>query len=384
VVKPVLTVVIPLGESDVTQSLEKTVYQSVQESIRKRIMTGEWPIGSKIPSERELEKDLQISRLTINKGLSNLVSQGLLIRRRGQGTFVLDPKSKSAQARKLIKFISPVGPGEDRNSVRHGILEGMYESLIDQGYHVGIDFYKTPQEQIQRLQQDSDPTHAGFVIWYEPDMDSQKQLIQLQENNFPFVLVDAYPMDFETDFVVTDNTEGGRMVVEYLVNHGHKNIGYISRPVDRSSMRDRQAGFLQGLVNYGLPFSSSSVINVNSVNGNFNQEVCAAVDAFIHANQSITALFFSNDELALVASDYLRSKNIRIPEEISIISFDDIDRSAFCPIPLTTVHQDFFELGKVAADVLLQKLNGKADIRPIQIFSKPRLVERASVGMARK
>jgi LacI family transcriptional regulator len=85
-----------------------------------------------------------------------------------------------------------------------------------------------------------------------------------------------------------------------------------------------------------------------------------------------------------MAIDYLRSKGIRIPEDLSIISFDDIDRSAFYPVPLTTVHQDFFELGKAAANVLVQKISGKVDIRPIQIFSKPRLIERASVGVARK
>jgi DNA-binding LacI/PurR family transcriptional regulator len=367
----------------VSQALEKTGYRFVQENIRKRIITGEWAIGSKIPSERELEKDLQISRLTVSKGLAHLVAEGLLVRRQGQGTFVSDRTSHVGSNRKLIKFISPVGPGEDRNSVRHGILEGMYDALIDQGYHVGVDFYKNSTEQIQRLQQDSDQTHAGFVIWYEPGNQNLDELIRLRQENYPFVLVDAYPMDFETDFAVTDNAEGGRMIVEYLVEHGHRNIGYISRTIDRSSMRDRQAGFLQGMINHGIPFDSSCVVTLDYASGDLFKEVGLAVDALLGRDRSLTAIFFSNDDLALAAIDYIRSRGMRVPEDISIASFDDIDRSAYGSVPLTTVHQDFFEMGKAAAEVLLERLTGKPEARPVQISLKPRLIERVSVSMVK-
>jgi DNA-binding LacI/PurR family transcriptional regulator len=370
----------PVRRNDVSQALEKTGYRFVQENIRKRIITGEWAIGSKIPSERELERDLQISRLTVSKGLAHLVAEGLLIRRQGQGTFVSDRTSHVSSNRKLIKFISPIGPGEDRNSVRHGILEGMYDALIDRGYHVGVDFYRNSVEQIQRLQQDSDQAHAGFVIWYEPGNQNLDELIRLRQENYPFVLVDAYPMDFETDFAVTDNTEGGRVIMEYLVEHGHRHIGYISRTIDRSSLRDRQAGFLQGMINHGIPFDSSSVVTLDHTSGDLFREVGLAIDALLSRDRSLTAIFFCNDDLALAAIDYIRSRGMRVPEDISIASFDDIDRSAYCSVPLTTIHQDFFEMGKAAAEVLLEKLTGKPEARPVQISLKPRLVERVSVS----
>jgi len=367
-------------ELSVTQALEKTGYKFVQETIRKRIITGEWAVGSKITSERELEKDLQISRLTVSKGLAHLVAEGFLVRRQGQGTFVSERNSNVGLSRMLIKFISPVGFGEDRNSIRHGILEGMYDALIDQGYHVGVDFYKNSMEQIQRLQQDSDQSHAGFVIWYEPGNQNLDELIRLRRENYPFVLVDAYPMDFEADFAVTDNTEGGRMIVEYLAEHGHRRIGYISRPTDRSSLRDRQAGFLQGMINHGIPFNSSYVVTLDLASEDLFKEVGLAIDALLDRDRSMTAIFFSNDDLALAGIDYLRSRRLQVPEDISVVSFDDIDRSAYGSVPLTTVHQDFFEMGKAAGEILLEKLNGKNDSRPAQIMLKPRLIERQSVG----
>jgi DNA-binding LacI/PurR family transcriptional regulator len=218
------------------------------------------------------------------------------------------------------------------------------------------------------------------VIWYEPGNQNLDELIRLRQENYPFVLVDAYPMDFETDFAVTDNTEGGRMIVEYLVDRGHRHIGYISRPIDRSSMRDRQAGFLQGMINHDISFDSSCVITLDHTSGDLFREVGLAVDALLSRDHSLTAIFFSNDDLALAAIDYIRSRGMQVPEDISIVSFDDIDRSAYNSVPLTTIHQDFFEMGKAAAEVLLEKLAGKPEARPVQISLKPRLVERVSVS----
>jgi LacI family transcriptional regulator len=148
-------------------------------------------------------------------------------------------------------------------------------------------------------------------------------------------------------------------------------------------MRDRQAGFLQGMINHGIPFDSSCVVTLDYASGDLFKEVGLAVDALLGRDRSLTAIFFSNDDLALAAIDYIRSRGMRVPEDISIASFDDIDRSAYGSVPLTTVHQDFFEMGKAAAEVLLEKLTGKPEARPVQISLKPRLIERVSVSMVK-
>jgi len=363
----------------VTQAVEHTGYRRVQESVRKRILTGEWAIGAKIPSERELEKDLQISRLTISKGLAHLVAEGLLVRRRGQGTFVSERTSSLGAGRKLVKFISPVGR-EERPNIRHGILEGMYETLVGQGYHVGVDFYSRPDEQIQQLRQDSDPTHAGFVIWYEPSSDNLNELVRLREEGYPFVLVDAYPMDVPIDFAATDNTDGGRAMVDYLVSLGHRRIGYVGRPTSRSSLRDRQAGFLQGLLGRELPFDSSHVLTLTAMGEDAVAEIPAALDVMLALPNRPTAMFFCNDDLAFAAMEHLWLRGLRVPQDISVVGFDDIDRASYFRVPLTTVHQDFCEMGKAAGEILLGKLTGRSESRPVQILVKPRLVVRASAG----
>lgn len=368
--------------TDVTQIMEQTGYRLVQENVRQRILTGEWAAGAKIPSERELEKDLQISRLTVSKGLSHLVAEGLLVRRRGLGTYVSDPSGGVATGRKLVKFISPVGRDEGRPSVRHGILEGMYEALASQGFHVGVDFYRRAIEQVYRLKQDSDPSHAGFVIWYEAGNENLDELMRLRKDGYPFVLVDAHPMDLAADHTATDNGHGGRAVVEYLADLGHKRIGYVSRATHRSSLRDRQAGFLQGLLGRGLPFDSSSVVTLKGWGEEALLEVPAAIDAFLTLPNRPTALFFCNDDLAFAAMDYLQSRGVRVPEDMSIVGFDDVDRAAYNTIPLTTVHQDFFEMGKASAEILLRRLTGHAEGRPMQVLVRPRLVERLSSGPA--
>ncbi len=361
------------------EMVARTGYLQVQDAVRQRIVNGQWRRGDKIPSERELEKEFQISRLTISKGLAQLVAEGMLVRKRGQGTFVSDMDPAAGRKSKLVTYISPLGADARKDTVRHGILEGMYEVLSKHGLHVGVDFYRTPEEMIPLLRQD-DENHAGFVIWPQPGDAIEAEIQRLRNNGVAFVLVDAFPENLETDFVVNDNVEGGRMAINYLAERGHRQIGYITLPIDRTSLRDRQAGFLQGLISQNLPFSPGNMVALRSPGSESRSEVGCAVDRLLSANPSLTAILFSTDDLALTAIQHLRGKGIRVPEDISIVGYDGIDRSEYGPVPLTTVTVDFFEMGKTAAEILWERLTGNGSPRPAQVFVKPRLVERESVG----
>ena len=360
------------------EAAEKRGYRGVQESIRNRILKGEWRVGGKIPSERALEKQLRISRLTISKGLAHLVAEGLLVRKRGKGTFVSEGLASAHTKSRWIKFISPVG-GSGRNPTRHGVMEGMYEALAGDGFHVGIDFYKSAEEQVGLLKRNGQEDLAGLVVWFTPEAENVAELLRLKAKQYPFVLVDSYPMDFEADFAVTDNLEGSRLVVDYLAGLGHRRIAYVTRPVDRSSLRDRQTGFLQGLVTHGLPFDSSGIVTLRQTGLEASDEVGAAVDRLLERRPAPTAIFFSNDDLALAAVGHLRGKGIQVPGDVSIVGYDNIDESEHGPVPLTTVMQDFFQMGKTAGEILSERLKGNSASRPLRVFLKPTLVIRASV-----
>jgi DNA-binding LacI/PurR family transcriptional regulator len=362
-----------------TQTLKRTGYLKVQDSIRKRVLEGKWKVGSKIPSERELEKEFQISRLTISKGLSNLVTQGLLIRRRGQGTFVAESGVNLVPIQKrLVKFISPM-PLREGVISRPGILEGMHEILVKKGYHTGVDFYHSISEHIELLKSDNDDYHAGFIVWHETDDGIYEELKRMKQAGYPFVMVDSFPADFETDFIATNHIEGSRLVVKYLVDAGHKAITYVTRRINRTSLEDRLAGFVSGMIACDLPIWENSTVKLKGAHEEACDEIGPTLKQLFSASQKPTALFFSHDDLAIEAVAQLRSMNIRVPEEVSIICNDNFDPNACEGLPLTTITQDFFEMGKVAAQVLLEKLENRTSVRPQQIYLKPILTERKSV-----
>jgi len=352
-------------------------YKLVQETLRERIVRGEWPVGFKVPSEKELGHQFRLNRLTINKSLVNLAAEGLIIRKRGQGTFVADPISRSARLRHLVKFISPVSD-ENKVPVRHGILEAMHEVLSGNGYHVGVDFYRNRGSQLEQIHKDRDDYHAGFVVWFEPDKALKLELARLRERGYPFVLVDGFFPDLETDYVITDSREGARSVVRHLAERGHRVISYMTRTVDRPSLRDRQAGFLDGLVSCDLPVWEHSVVKLEAAGPAAVGQVAGVVDRLLAGSPRPTAVFFGNDDLALAAMDHLQGRNVRVPEDVAVVGYDNCDRSAFGPVPLTTVAQDWFQMGKVAAEVLLERLTGMNGARPVQVSLKPELIVRES------
>lgn len=355
----------------------KPHYMRVQETIRERILSGEWEQGEQIPTEKELEKEFSLSRITISKGLANLVAEGYLMRRQGQGTFVALASAREDTPR-LIKYISPVGR-KGEMPVRYGALEAMHDTLARNGYEIGIDFYSSAEEQIKFVRKDKDAYYGGFIIFFEPGENNVREFKRLRDNGFPFVLIDAYPPGIDVDFVVTDNMEGGRLVVEYLAKLGHKHISYITRPVDRSSISDRLTGFIKGLVINDLPFTSENVWKLHFSDKRMLMEIGPAMDAILAVPEPPTAIVFSNDDLALEAMDYLYMRGIRVPEDVSIVGYDNIERSAVSKVGLTTVTQDFYEMAGRAAEVLLKRMEEKNNFCPIKSFIKPSLVVRDSV-----
>ena len=152
---------------------DKLIYLRIEEEIRNRIASGVYPPGSQLPTEKELVDEFQVSRLTISKSLSNLVGEGLVTRTRGRGSFINRPVGapvRRAEGRPekepgIFKFISPpVSVGDDAQ-VRHGILEGMRDTVRSAGYTVGVDFFNSVDEELELLREYSRPLNDGFVIW---------------------------------------------------------------------------------------------------------------------------------------------------------------------------------------------------------------------------
>jgi len=375
-------------------SQKELTYKSVENEILKRITSGVYHPGQKLPPERLLEKEFAVSRLTIAKGLSNLTSAGYITRTRGRGSFVCDhvPSGIRANGRDLnvkgiVKYISPPGCVNGAIAVSHGIMEGIHGVLTPVGFHVGVDFYSSVEQQLELLTRFSDPIHEAFVVWPVLDPRILRELHRMQAGNFPFVLVDTYFPEFKCDYIISDNARGAEMMVSYLVENGHRRISYFTAPPDRISMADRFSGVISGLSKHGIAINSGTInimscddkVTGGSIDSNM-EYLSKRLNELMMSPSAPTAIFCSNDWIAMLVYDILIERGIKIPEQVSLAGFDNIDASQYQKVPLTTVAQNFFEIGRLAAKIVLSRKQLRSSIEMIsQQRVTPRLVIRDSV-----
>jgi LacI family transcriptional regulator len=188
----------------------------------------------------------------------------------------------------------------------------------------------------------------------------------------PLVLVDAYAAVDGFDAVLTDNMRGAIEAVNYLLAHGHRSIGMIGGAEDAyQSLRERRHGYRHALRAAGVAVDYLADCNLD--------EAEEAAGKLLRANPQITALFACNDHAALRALRAARSLGLRVPQDLAIIGFDDIELAAHVHPALTTMHVDKIAMGRLAVQVLENRIGFPAGDQVTSLL-RPRLVERDSVA----
>lgn len=359
---------------------EPLIYKKIEEAIKERILCGEYPPGRKLPTERALVEEFNTSRLTVAKSLASLTADGYITRTRGRGTFVCDPlpAAKTAETNDSLwlRFISPKSGGPGSN-IRHGLLEGLYDSIAPAGGNVGISFYDDAADQARLLRSCRNGCR-GMAVWPEPTPEVLAELRRLQAENFRFVLVDSCFAELACDSVLTDNAGGAKLMIDHLCELGHRRIAYLTVQLDRISLSERFAGVVAALGSHGVPVQENIGIIPAPLAALDTEFIRNWIDSELRKPEPPTAIFCSNDEVALLVIELLTRRGVRVPEQISVAGFDNIDRAAYAPPGLTTVAQDFYRMGELAGELLLAQVRpGHA---PLQYRIPPRLVVRNSTA----
>lgn len=175
-----------------------------------------------------------------------------------------------------------------------------------------------------------------------------------------------YALDF-------DNTEGARLATQHLLALGHRRIAFITGDLRHSDGRQRQDGYRAALQAAGCPFVPELVVP-----GDFTEASgLAAAERLIESGTPFSAIFASNDQMAFGAALALHRRRLRVPEDVSLVGFDDLSLAVYATPPLTTIHHPVYELGQLAAQAMLQLLAGDT---PTLQLPAPRLMERESSG----
>jgi LacI family transcriptional regulator len=196
------------------------------------------------------------------------------------------------------------------------------------------------------------------------------------DRRYPMIVVDNYSSHWDLDHVVCNYRAGAEQVMNYLLQLGHRKIGFINATPDVSTARDRQEIFEQRLRAIGAEVNAAWMED-----GRFTEEGGAtAAERILSVGKDVTALFCGNDKMALGALHYCNHHGISVPRDISVVGFDDLQHSAFVNPALTSVHLPLYEVGTLACERLIERIRGKtdrvADVLPTH------LVVRESTGMA--
>jgi len=359
-------------------SNELPLYLQIHVRLQQRILGGEWGYGAMLPSEHGLCAEYRISRGTMRQVLAELEKEGLIRRERGRGTFAAYlPRGEmnTGLYGRSISFIVPYV----RDSFIPTILLGLESVARAGGYVVLFNHVEnSPEKQEDALRQALKRGVAGIILYPVNSTDAGPVMRELVQRQVPLVLVDRYLRGLYTDYVTSDNFGGGLRATQHLLRLGHRHIAFLSWINTAVTMEHRRAGYRQALQEAGLDLDSRLEWEVEG----YPDIDIAALAAYLARVPRPTAIFAANDQLALAAQRAARSLKMSIPDDLALVGFDNLEISAQLDVPLTTIVQPAFEMGKTAGEMVICKIKGQSNCVEQRILPT-QLVVRRSCGVAR-
>lgn len=175
----------------------------------------------------------------------------------------------------------------------------------------------------------------------------------IRESKIPFVSVDRELRGNNIRSVLLDNRRGGYLATRHLLELGHRKIGCVTGPLDLMSSHERLEGYRDALAEYGVPYKEELIAE-----GDF-QMAGSEKPVLQLLRQNVTGIFSFNDMMAYSIYQVMARRSLRIPQDISLVGFDDLWLSDFLQPPLTTVHQPVEEIGRKAVAALVSAMNGE-------------------------
>ena len=324
---------------------EKTPkYIHIKNKIKEDIKNG--IIIDKLPGERVLAKDFEVSYMTIRKAVTDLVEKGILHKNTTKGTFVSNNKM-SPKVTQNIGFLLDEGIREGISSPYYSLVfKALEEEVKKNGYNLILfsDF-----EGLNPL--NGQKKIDGVIISCFPRIESNIQEIK---KLIPIVLLDNLATDKSIPSVTIDNFNGCSESVEYLYSLGHKRIGFISGLLDSDISKERLLGYTSVLKNLGLDTDKKLIFK-----GDYSYESGEkAAKHFLSLSDPPTAIMCANDTMAIGAMKVIREKGLSIPADVSVIGFDDIEVASRVFPSLTTIAAPINQISTKSVNLLLSAIKG--------------------------
>ncbi len=243
------------------------------------------------------------------------------------------------------------------------LIRGIDDALEAHNYNLML--YTTHRKKTKEVAYVTKMTHdfAEGLILIVP-RNEKAYLDTLRQRKFPHVLIDYQGYNRYVPSIITTNKKGGYDATSYLIEAGHRRIGFITGDMAYGCALERLAGYQAALEEYGIAFNPELVRE-----GSFLQpQGYQCAQSLLSLPEPPTALFVSNDGMAFGAMEAARELGFRIPDDLSIIGFDDVPQAAHVHPPLTTVRQPLEEMGRSAVSLLMKYIaNPNAEIERVEL-----------------
>ena len=229
-----------------------------------------------------------------------------------------------------------------------------------------------PEKQMRYVQSLAEKRVDG-ILMNSVAVLSRKQQDQLGSLGIAIVLLNRAAPRSVFSTVCADNQAGGRLAAEYLLRLGHRRIAHLTGPRQHGNMTDRAKGFAAALADAPQPVEPIVLYGRNTFSGGYDMGV-----ELIGRHPDVTAIFAANDTMAFGVIRALNETGRRIPADVSVIGFDDIELAGIVNPPLTTINQPKYEIGQAAVEILLRCADRNKQHTPEHRNFDVRLVERGS------
>ncbi len=379
-----------LGETDENAGKSIPKHQLIFDSLHNRILTGVYKPGDRLPSEAELGKTFDASRITVAKAVLELQRMNLVSRRPGAGTHVTRKPQTTGYTLGLL--IPELGRTEIFEPICHGMMRSPFarpDSLlwpnVSRGASSGMGSPETTDreavEQAEHMaqyfiaQQVAGVFFAPLELFAGMEAANRRIMRMLERARVPVVLLDRcylpYPERSANDLVGIDNRRTGFQITQHLVRNGATRLLFFAEPNSASTVDGRISGFLGACRHARLGSGQVAVRMAHALDQSTVKRILDqdAPDGIVCAND-VTAARLMQTLIAL---------GRQIPTEIRIAGIDDVRYASLLPVPLTTMHQDCNAIGVIAMATMLQRLE-HPELPTREILLPTHLVVRSSCG----
>lgn len=363
------------------------IHRRISDRIATAIEAGDYPPGSRLPSEARLVRELGVSRGTLRQALASLRSRGLIEAVPSRGTFVRGAAPAKLESRRRV--VGVLVPSVAMPYVPE-ILHGIEDELHAHGYSMLAGSNgSTRAQQAGRVRRLVDEGIGGLIVYpidYQPDPDL---FVQLAAGGLPIVLVDRHLVGHPFDAVLPDNVGGAFAAVTHLIEQGHRRIAFISTDnVMTTSVAERLQGYQQAIAAAGISLDPDLVFTRLPLRASWgadyrvaSKDNVARIARYLKRRDP-TAVFALHDHLALEVLEAARTLGRRVPHDLAVAGFDDDPFAVALSVPLTTVLQPRERIGRIAATVVMDRIAGRRTEQARIVLPTKLIVRRSTIALA--